>query len=124
MILARRGPIPLASDTRVTPYIWAMGLDLLPGEASKVLLDFLATGAAAPLNTGTVSHTFGLRDAWNQALNQARDAFLVLDTGWSAMGLLNGCYAGAVRNLFAAHATAEAGYQSVAAEGQVCTGFE
>jgi len=51
---------------RVTPYIWAMGLDLRRKQASSFLQKFHQMGVDQPLDTGSLRRSFGLRDAWDQ----------------------------------------------------------
>ncbi len=109
----------LFAADRATPYICAMGLDLQPTTGDHRCADnlfaFDQLGAGAPLDTGTVLHEFGLRDAWNQATGSAReDGYLYLDTGWMALGLLNACHQELVRQRFAAHPEAAAVYAALA----------
>lgn len=103
----------------VTPYICGMGLDLahqgVGDSCADNLFAFDQLGAGAPLDTGTVVHAFGLRDAWNQqTLSGREDGFLYLDTGWLALGALNACHADLVRERFAEHPVAAAGYALLA----------
>jgi hypothetical protein len=110
------------SAAKVTPYVWLMGLDLIEADATREVLALHAAGADAPLLTGTRSHAFGMRDAWNQATGTGRDAYLYLDTGWSTLGLLNYCQSGLVRRTFASHSIAQAGYASFLGRAPVCGG--
>ncbi len=108
-----------------TPYVCGMGLALpqtgLAQSCAENLAAFDALGASAPLDTGTVAHDFGLRDAWNQATRTSRqDGYLYLDTGWLALGALNACHGELVRRRFAAHPVAVAGYASLAGLGLPC----
>ena len=100
------------SPEQATPYICGMGLSPEPvgGSCTDNLYAFQLLGAGAPLDTGTVLHDFGLRDVWNHFTGSAReDAYLYLDTGWLALGVLNGCQAELVRERFAAHDVAVQG---------------
>lgn len=106
---------------KVTPYIWAMGLDLLPKKASSFLLQFHRAGADKPFDTGTLQHSFGLRDAWDQAMGGGRDAYLYLDTGWEGLGLLNACHHGLVRDRFGAHSVAINGYRTLQQSAPLCS---
>lgn len=102
---------------QATPYICGMGLSPEPVGASctENLYAFQQLGAGAPLDTGTVLHDFGLRDIWNHVTGAAReDAYLYLDTGWLALGVLNACHAERVRSRFAAHEVAAQGYSLLA----------
>ncbi len=92
-----------------------MGLGLAQkgvGEScANNLFAFDQLGAGVPLDTGTVIHDLGLRDAWNQMTLSGRvDGFLYLDTGWLTLGALNACYGDLVRQRFAAHPVAADGY--------------
>jgi len=106
---------------KVSPYIWAMGLDVLPDTARSILLSFHNAGADRPLETGTLSHEFGLRDSWDQATGSGRDAYLYLDTGWTVLGLLNACHGGLVRERFGAHPVAERGYELLQGHAPLCS---
>ena len=102
---------------QATPYVCGMGLSPEPVGAGCTdnLYAFQQLGAGAPLDTGTVLHDFGLRDVWNHVTGSAReDAYLYLDTGWLALGVLNACEAGLVRNRFAVHPVAVQGYDLLA----------
>lgn len=106
---------PDFSSAVATPYICGMGLDLgtagVGAACAEDLFAFDQLGAGAPLDTGTVLHDFGLRDAWNQVTGTEReDGFLYLDTGWLALGAVNACHGELVRQRFAAHPVAAAGY--------------
>ncbi|MCP4901540.1 MAG: hypothetical protein GY906_31645 [bacterium] len=109
----------------VTPYMSGMGLDLINkgvGESSASnLFAFDQDGAGAPLDTGTVFHEFGLRDAWNQSTSSGRrDNYLFLDTGWLTLGALNACHTQLVRQRFAAHPVASNGYALLGALENPC----
>jgi hypothetical protein len=106
---------------RVTPYIWAMGLDLRREQASAFLQKFHQMGVDRPLDTGTLRQSFGLRDAWDQDTGTGRDSYLYLDTGWSVLGMLNACRGGLVRNRFGAHPVAVNGYRVLQKAGPLCT---
>ena len=108
------------TPAKVTPYIWAMGHGIGAPEAAEALLAFERAGTAAPLDTGTRSHAFGLRDAWNQETMSGRNAYLYLDTGWSLLGLLNGCHQGLVRQRFDSHPVAQNGYALLQARPPLC----
>jgi hypothetical protein len=105
---------------KVTPYIWAMGLDLRPAEASSLLQKFHEEGVDQPLDTGSLEQSFGLRDAWDQGADAGRDAYLYLDTGWSVLGLINACHGNLVRNRFGAHPVAVKGYRELREAGPLC----
>ena len=106
---------------KVTPYVWAMGLDLLQTKASSVLLQFHDAGADTPIDTGAFQHSFGLRDAWNQARGGGRDAYLYLDTGWTVLGLLNACHGDLVRDRFGSHSVAINGYRTLQQSAPLCS---
>jgi hypothetical protein len=105
---------------KVTPYIWAMGLDVRPTEASSLLQKFHEKGVDHPLDTGAREQSFGLRDAWDQGTETGRDAYLYLDTGWSVLGLINACHGNLVRNRFGAHPVAINGYRMLKNAGPLC----
>jgi hypothetical protein len=105
---------------RVTPYIWAMGLDLRRRQASSFLQKFHQMGVDQPLDTGSLRRSFGLRDAWDQDTGTGRDAYLYLDTGWSVLGLLNACHGSLVRNRFGAHPVAVKGYRVLQKAEPLC----
>lgn len=120
--LCAGGPsVPGFGVSEVTPYVSAMGLDLLGTTAAANLDAFQAAGAGAPLVTGTQSHQFGLRDAWNQSTGTGRDSYLFLDAGWTALGLVNACYGGLVRQLFSQHDVAQYGYNALSQGAPPCT---
>lgn len=104
----------------MTPYVWAMGLGMTP-QARRRLLDFVAAGADAPLETGTLSHAFGLRDSIDQRTGEL-DLYLYLDTGWSVLGMLNYCHRGLVRRQFGLHPVAQAGYEALESRPPACQG--
>ncbi len=108
------------TEDKVTPYVWAMGLGMTP-QARRRLLDFVAAGADAPLETGTLSHAFGLRDSIDQRTGEL-DLYLYLDTGWSVLGMLNYCHRGLVRRQFGLHPVAQAGYEALESRPPACQG--
>jgi hypothetical protein len=105
---------------KVSPYVWAMGASFVPTLAEPALRAFHDAGAGAPLATGTRSRALGLRDAWNQATDSGRDAYLYLDTGWTALGLLNACHADLVRRSFGEHELAKRAYRRLRHAGPLC----
>jgi hypothetical protein len=107
--------------SEVTPYVSALALDVLGAAAAANLDAFRAAGAGAPLVTGTHSYAFGLRDAWNQVTGKGRDSYLYLDSGWTALGLINACHGGLVRERFAEHDVAKHGYNALAQANPPCT---
>jgi hypothetical protein len=109
----------------VTPYISGMGLDLINKgvgvSSASNLFAFDQDGAGASLDTGTVLHEFGLRDAWNQSTSSGRqDNYLYLDTGWLTLGALNACHTQLVRQRFAAHPVTSNGYALLGALENPC----
>ena len=105
---------------KVTPYISAMAAgDDFP-EAYDMLRAFRLFGADASLDTGDTGVALGLRDGWNQASASTGDSYLYLDTGWSVLGLLNACHDELVRQRFATHPVAQAGYAIVKAGAPPC----
>jgi hypothetical protein len=111
----------------VTPYVSALGLDLVPQEARAALCALADLGGAAPLDSGTRQHAFGFHDALalspSTALDQPdQQPYLALDSAWSLLGALNHCYEedletpqglvtqeGVVRTRFLQHPLAQAG---------------
>lgn len=105
---------------KVTPYIWAMGLDLRRRQAASFLQKFHQAGVDQPLDTGSLRQSFGLRDAWDQDTGTGRDAYLYLDTGWTVLGLINACHGSLVRNRFGAHPVAVNGYRALQEAEPLC----
>jgi hypothetical protein len=105
---------------KVTPYISAMAAaDDFP-EAYRMLRAFHLLGADALLFTGAHAVPLGLHDSWNQATASTSGQFLYLDTGWSVLGLLNACQGNLIRQRFAQHPVAQAGYASLASAPAPC----
>lgn len=112
----------------VTPYISGMGLSLehhgIGASCAENLLALDGLGVGLPLDSGTLLHDFGPRDAWNQQTDTTRhDAYLYLDSGWLALGAINHCFADLVRQRFAAHPVAMAGYALLDGLGIPCPGL-
>jgi hypothetical protein len=105
---------------KVTPYISGMGASDQFPDTYRMLNAFHNAGADVPLATGTRQQPLGLRDGWDQSNNSGRNSYLYLDTGWMALGLLNGCYDNLVRQRFAQHPVAQAGYALLQASAPAC----
>jgi len=95
---------------KVTPYVSAMAASDGFPETYRMLHAFHLIGASFEFYTGAHFISLGLRDSWNQSSVSARDSYLYLDTGWTELGLLNACKGDLVRQRFAQHPVAQAGY--------------
>ena len=105
---------------KVTPYISGMAASDDFPETYRMLRAFHLLGVDAQLSTGDHEMSLGLRDAWNQSNASAADRYLYLDTGWTVLGLLNACGGDVIRQRFARHPVATAGYALLASGPPPC----
>ena len=107
----------------VMPYVSAMALDLLLGEARANLYSMHELDTVRPdlpYDTGTRQHLFGFRDSWDYCTNSGRDSYLYLDTGWTVLGALNDCYENGPRERFMNHPEAQQGVIIVEGMTPIC----
>jgi hypothetical protein len=105
---------------KVTPYVSGMAAtDEFP-ETYRMLRAFHLLGADAQLDTGSDGISLGMHDGFDQASASARDSYRYLDTGWTELGLLNACRGDLVRQRFAQHPVAQAGYALLQASSPPC----
>jgi hypothetical protein len=95
---------------KVTPYISGMAASDEFPETYHMLRAFHLLGADACLDTGTDGISLGLHDGFDQAGARARDSYRYVSTGWTELGLVNACKDNLVRQRFAQHPVAQAGY--------------
>ncbi len=104
----------------VTPYVSGMAASDQFPETYRMLHAFHLLGADSQLDTGSDGISLGLRDSWNQAIDDARASYLYLDTGWLEVGLLNACKGDVVRQRFSQHAVAQTGYARLQSGSPPC----
>jgi hypothetical protein len=80
-----------------------------------------APGADACLSTrGEAVLPLGFRDGYDQSHLTSRDDYRYLPTGWTELGLLNDCRHELIRQSFASHPIAQAGYARLQASAPPC----